>query len=91
MTINYYTTSTFANPKIAYGFFTRKDGFSFNNFYSLNCSYSSGDQGITVKKNIEQAQKKLKFKLKYSFLDLVKEMIEQDLLIARKEKLIKDI
>ena len=59
MTINYYTTSIFANPKIAFGFFTRKDGFSFNNFSSLNCSYSSGDQNIAVKKNIEQAQKKL--------------------------------
>ena len=64
MTINYYTTSTFANPKIAYGFFTRKDGFSFNNFFSLNCSYSSGDQNIAVKKNIEQAQKKLQLEKK---------------------------
>ena len=59
MTINYYTSPTFTNRKIAYGFFTRKGGFSFNNFSSLNCSYSAGDQSIAVKKNIEQAKKKL--------------------------------
>jgi len=64
MTINFYTNPTFINPKISYGFFTRKDGFSFNNFSSLNCSYSSGDQNIAVKKNIEQAQKKLKLEKK---------------------------
>ena len=64
MTINYYTTSIFTNPKIAFGFFTRKDGFSFNNFSSLNCSYNSGDQNIAVKKNIEQAQKKLQLEKK---------------------------
>ena len=64
MTINYYTTSAFTNPKIACGFFTRKDGFSFNNFSTLNCSYSSGDQNLAVKKNIEQAQKKLQFEKK---------------------------
>ena len=64
MTINYYTTQTFTNPKIAYGFFTRKDGFSFNNYSSLNCSYSSGDQYLAVKKNIEQAQKTLQLEMK---------------------------
>jgi hypothetical protein len=64
MTINYYTATTFINPKISYGFFTRKDGFSFNNYTSLNCSYSSGDQYIAVKKNIEQAQRKLHLEIK---------------------------
>ena len=38
-----------------------------------------------------KARKILKWKPEYNFDDLVKEMIEQDLLIARKEKLIKDI
>lgn len=59
MTINYYTSPKIINPKIVYGFFTRKDGFSFNNFSSLNCSYNSNDQRIAVRKNIELAQKKL--------------------------------
>ena len=47
MTINFYTTPIFNNPKIAYGFFTRKEGFSFkycciivcNNVLFAGCPY----------------------------------------------------
>lgn len=56
---NYFSIDKFANPKISCGFFTRKNGFSQNNFASLNCSYNSGDDNDIVFKNIEQAQKKI--------------------------------
>jgi hypothetical protein len=72
MTSNYYISDKFINSKISYGFFTRKGGFSFNNFSSLNCSYNNGDQFIAVKKNIEQAQKKLKLEKKK--LKLIKQI-----------------
>jgi len=49
--------SKFENTKISSAFFTRNSGFSFNNYSTLNCSYSGGDQNIAVKKNIELAQK----------------------------------
>ena len=52
---NYFSIDKFANPKISCGFFTRKNGFSQNNFASLNCSYNSGDDNDIVFKNIEQA------------------------------------
>ena len=54
---------------ISYGFFSKKNGFSKNNFYSLNCSLSSGDKKILVEKNILSAKKKLgleKKKLKFT-------------------------
>lgn len=66
--MNYLKVNELKSKKIIYGFFTRKNGFSSNNFESLNCSYSSGDDKILVKKNIELAKlnlglenKKLKF------------------------------
>ena len=59
MKINYYSTKT-KNNKIKFGFFTRQGGFSLNNFSSLNCSYSSGDQKKLVKKNIKIALKNIK-------------------------------
>lgn len=56
---NYITSEKFTNSQISLGFFTRQGGFSLKKFSSLNCSFSSGDKNITVKKNIFQAQKKL--------------------------------
>ena len=87
MAINYYTTQTFINPKIVYGFFTRKDGFSFNNYSSLNCSYSSGDQDIAVKKNIEQAQKKLQLETKK--LKLITQIHSNKVIIINNKNFIK--
>lgn len=87
MTINFYTSPTFTNPKISYGFFTRKDGFSFNNFNSLNCSYSSGDQCIAVKKNIEQAQKKLKLEKKK--IKLINQIHSNEVIIINENNFIK--
>tara|TARA_B100000700_G_scaffold318382_1_gene411455 strand:+ start:129 stop:896 length:768 start_codon:yes stop_codon:yes gene_type:complete len=66
--MNYLKVSELKSKNIIYGFFTRKDGVSSNNFESLNCSYSSGDDKSLVKKNIELAMsilglqnKRLKF------------------------------
>ena len=49
---------------VNYGFFTRLNGFSKGNFNSLNCSLSSKDNTIIVKKNIESAINFLKIKNK---------------------------
>ena len=89
MTINYYTAPKFINPKITYGFFTRKDGFSFNNFSSLNCSYSSGDQSIAIKKNIEQAQKKLQLEKKK--LKLISQIHSNEVIIINDKNFVKKI
>ena len=51
------TSNKFANSKVFVGFFTRRAGFSNNNFSSLNCNISSGDKKNIVKKNIYKAQK----------------------------------
>mgnify|MGYP006089684533 CR=1 FL=1 len=59
MNKNYFTSKKFTSSKISFGFFTKQDGYSNKNFSSLNCSYSSGDHKIAVKKNIFKAQKKL--------------------------------
>ena len=40
---------------ICYGFFTRLGGFSKNNYSSLNCNFSSRDNQLIVKKNIQFA------------------------------------
>ena len=45
-------------------FLPKMDGYSTKNFSSLNCSYSSGDEIICVKKNINIAQKNLNFSKK---------------------------
>tara|TARA_B100001123_G_scaffold112840_1_gene131459 strand:- start:2503 stop:3273 length:771 start_codon:yes stop_codon:yes gene_type:complete len=44
---------------ICYGFFTRQGGCSLNNFDSLNCSFSSGDNIDIVNKNINLALKSI--------------------------------
>ena len=49
---------------INFGFFTSRGGISKNNFYSLNCSKSSGDYKNNVVKNIEIAKQELKIKNK---------------------------
>ena len=46
--------------KITHGFFTRLNGFSKNDFRSLNCSISSGDNKKLVLKNRQKALKNLK-------------------------------
>ena len=51
------TSNKFINSKISLGFFTRREGFSNNNFNSLNCNLYSGDKKNIVKKNIAKAQK----------------------------------
>ena len=62
--MNYLKVKELKTKKIIYGFFTRKDGVSLNNFESLNCSYSSGDNKNLVKKNIELAISSLGLKNK---------------------------
>jgi len=59
-------------PHISYGFFTRKGGYSKNNYSSLNCSLSSGDKPQIVKKNIKFAMNLLGLKNKK--LKLAKQM-----------------
>ena len=49
---------------IIYGFFTRLGGFSKNNYSSLNCNLSSGDNPRIVKKNIQFAMDFLSLKNK---------------------------
>ena len=68
MNNNYFISSKFFNPNISFGFFTRKQGYSKNNFNSLNCSNGIGDDNSLVLGNIEIAQnainlqnKKIKF------------------------------
>ena len=51
-------------PHINYGFFTRVGGFSKNNYSSLNCNLSSGDEPQIVKKNIKFAMDLLSLKNK---------------------------
>ena len=45
--------------KITHGFFTRLNGYSKNEFRSLNCSISSGDKKNLVQKNRKKALKNL--------------------------------
>ena len=58
---NYYSIK---NTKINHGFFTRLNGFSKNEFKSLNCSISSGDNKKLVYKNRIKALKELKLQKK---------------------------
>ena len=55
---NYFTSDSIKTSKIKYGFFSKEGGYSAGNFHSLNCSISSGDKEILVKKNIDVAKKK---------------------------------
>ena len=50
--IHYITSKLFDSKYINYGFFTKLGGLSNNPFNSLNCSKTSGDNKIKVKKNI---------------------------------------
>ena len=50
--IHYITSRLFDSKYINYGFFTKLGGLSNNPFNSLNCSKTSGDNKIKVKKNI---------------------------------------
>jgi len=54
---NYYSIK---NTKINHGFFTRLHGFSTNEFKSLNCSISNGDNKKLVYKNRLKALRALK-------------------------------
>jgi len=51
------TSNKFINSNVSVGFFTKQEGFSNNNFTSLNCNLYSGDNQKIVKKNIAKAQK----------------------------------
>ena len=64
MILNYYSHKI-VNSKISFGFFTKKGGLSKQNFNSLNCSLSSGDNIKSVKENIRIAQKKLNLENRY--------------------------
>jgi YfiH family protein len=50
------TSDKLINSNISLGFFTRREGFSNNNFTSLNCNLNSADKKNIVKKNIAKAQ-----------------------------------
>ena len=68
MSNNFIKSKKFTNSNISFGFFTRQGGLSLSNFFSLNCSYNSGDINTKVKNNIILAQKALsldKNKLKF--------------------------
>ena len=60
MNLNFYTPKKFTNKKINMGFFTKNNGYSKNNYSSLNCSFNSGDLISIVSKNIKKAEKKIK-------------------------------
>ena len=56
---NYFVAEDIKTNKITYGFFSKEGGCSKDNYYSLNCSKSSGDNKKLVTKNINIAKKKL--------------------------------
>ena len=45
-----FYSKNYSKSKIKFGFFTRVGGISKNNYFSLNCSLSSGDNKKLVKK-----------------------------------------
>jgi len=53
---NYFFSKDINSGQVAYGFFSKEGGCSKANFYSLNCSISSGDDKVLVKKNINIAK-----------------------------------
>ena len=67
-----FYSKSYSKSKIKFGFFTRVGGLSKNNYYSLNCSLSSGDNKKLVKQNINIALKKLN--LEKSSLKTVKQI-----------------
>ena len=60
----FFKINKLKHPKITYGFFTRLGGYSKNNYKSLNCSFSNGDNFKNVKKNIDYAKNALNIKNK---------------------------
>ena len=56
---HYIKSKKFIHSHISLGFFTRQGGCSVKNFSSLNCSYNSGDNTASVKKNIFISQTEL--------------------------------
>ena len=56
---NYFVADDSKTNKITYGFFSKEGGCSKDNYYSLNCSKSSGDDNKLVTTNINIAKKKL--------------------------------
>ena len=54
-----FYSKSYSKSKIKFGFFTRVGGISKNNYSSLNCSFSSGDNKKLVKENINIALKKI--------------------------------
>ena len=67
-----FYSKNYSKSKIKFGFFTRIGGISKNNYSSLNCSLSSGDNKKLVKKNINIALKKIH--LEKSSLKTVKQI-----------------
>ena len=88
MRINYYISDKLINSKISYGFFTRKGGFSLNNYSSLNCSYDSGDQNITVQQNINSVQTKLK--LQNNRLKIISQIHSNKVIIVNNKNFLKN-
>ena len=67
-----FYSKNYSKSKIKFGFFTRVGGISKNNYSSLNCSLSSGDNKKLVKENINIALKKIH--LEKSSLKTVKQI-----------------
>ena len=68
MIANFYVHKKLNISNIGYGFFTKNEGLSIDNYTSLNCNHNSDDGQNTVYKNIDTAKKKLglnKSKLKF--------------------------
>ncbi len=61
---NYLKSNSIKYSHINYGFFTRQGGYSENNYESLNCSFSHGDDSRLVNKNIQFAMNQLLLKNK---------------------------
>tara|TARA_B100000676_G_scaffold162965_1_gene160254 strand:- start:74 stop:850 length:777 start_codon:yes stop_codon:yes gene_type:complete len=85
---NFYSKS-YSKSKIKFGFFTRIGGISKNNYSSLNCSLSSGDNKKLVKENINIALKKLS--LEKSHLKTVKQIHSNKVLEINNNNLNKKI
>ena len=79
---NYYTSNKFKNPSISLGFFSRNGGFSKNNYSSLNCSFSSGDNKKNVYKNINYALNKINPKNK--FLKIIDQIHSNKVILIKK-------
>ena len=74
-----FYSKNYSKYKIKFGFFTRFGGISKNNYYSLNCSLSSGDNKKLVKKN----------NLKIEHFSSQREFLLNNGIKAREEKILK--